>query len=346
MTSISIVILTINKHDYIQAQIKYYADKPVKLIFADGSDTGWGHGSTGQSEQMTWEYFHLPGPDTYWLRLRESLQRVDTEFVMLLDDEDCALFSGITQAVQFLHDHPDFASAGGTTLQALSVKRRLGLAVSKKETAVQINDSSANLRLDKLFSDKRSAQLNYHVHRTRYLSKFANQIATLPTDIPITFAVRALPTFCVLSGKWKAINYPFLIRRQLHTGTKVYVAPSGAMPSEVCQELAIRVCNALVEANITLNEPTVSHQIQSIAEKLLRRYSKSQTSTPNRASLWKRKLAKQFLFELFDVSPRIYKLIRPHGLKTIFECSRLAGTDSPALKKELIALEQLWTRMS
>lgn len=276
--------------------------------------------------------------------MQEALVRVDTDLVMLLDDEDSVVFAGITHAVEFLSRHQDYAAAGGTVLNALSVRRRMGLSVSHNGSEYELSSDSYENRLERLFLDRRSAHLNYQVYRTRNLRSFANQIVKLPRDLALTHTVRALPMFIAMSGKWRALDVPFLIRRQLSSGTKTYSNPSTPMSEALCYELAATVSNALSDLSTPTGNNTSQEQIDLLAEKLRIRYAQMPSKPFTRILKWRRLFAKSILFGLFDRSPQLYGLLRPRGLKTVAQCSHLTTSSSKEISAELVAIEQLWTR--
>jgi glycosyltransferase domain-containing protein len=110
---ISVIVLTYERHDFIRRQLLYYSNHPVHLIFADGSAARWPHGEQGTSNEMSWEYIHCPGYDTIMERLALSTQKVITEYVCLLDDQECILFTGINSAIDTLDAEPKHSCAGG-----------------------------------------------------------------------------------------------------------------------------------------------------------------------------------------------------------------------------------------
>jgi hypothetical protein len=99
---ITIIILTYQRHNFIRRQILYYASYAVHLIFADGSENRWEHEDRGVIHDMSWEYIHYPGYDTYRERLHLALEQVKSDYVCLLDDQECILWSGLIEAIILL----------------------------------------------------------------------------------------------------------------------------------------------------------------------------------------------------------------------------------------------------
>ena len=95
------VIVSFNRQDVLRRQLLYYANKPIHLIFADGSDDDWGSGDSGSIGEMTWEYFRISGYNSFLKRLVEAVHHVETEFMFFIDDEECILWTGVEKAVEF-----------------------------------------------------------------------------------------------------------------------------------------------------------------------------------------------------------------------------------------------------
>ena len=139
---ITAVVLSLNGQNYLRSQLAYYAHKPIHLILADGSETDWSSGSNGIVGDMTWEYFRFSGDGTYFIRLNEACLRIKTPYVILLDDEDCTLWTGITRAIDFLEVNPDFNSAGGDVAIATNYSKRLGLVTSSRYQPIEIEQNN------------------------------------------------------------------------------------------------------------------------------------------------------------------------------------------------------------
>lgn len=346
MVNISLIVLSINKQKYLRNQLKQYHDKPVHLILADGSDSDWGSGFSGESGRMAWSYFQISGPNTFWLRMNEALRRVETPFVAFLDDEDYMTWSGLTRAARFLQENPEYSSAGGTYSFALSVGRRTGLVSAPNGSEYQLIDASRHLRLDQLFSDRRTAHIYYQLHRTQNLLAFAKEFVDLPSYIPLVHAVRAVGVFCALAGKWKSFSQLFLVRRQLDSADKTYTNPSTSMTTDTCRQIAVRVLKALSSTELNREVAVTDLEINRLALKIQNRYQKRPESFSDKNTRGIKKPLQKFLFWLFDFSPTIYGLLRPHSLKTVLDHLQSLGEESDMVRQELLMLESLWVQGS
>ena len=56
---LTMVCLTYNRQSFAKRQLLYFADKPVNLIIADGSEKPWSLGTNGNIGQMNWCYFNI-----------------------------------------------------------------------------------------------------------------------------------------------------------------------------------------------------------------------------------------------------------------------------------------------
>ena len=97
---VTLLIWSINRHQVLKKQLLSYSDRPLNLIFVDGSDEKWDLGDEGVTGKLSWEYLHRPGKSIKhrWI---EGVQRVTTPFVIFGDDTDFvvldSVFDGVTK---------------------------------------------------------------------------------------------------------------------------------------------------------------------------------------------------------------------------------------------------------
>lgn len=82
----SIIVLSYNRHDRIKEVIAKYNNSNKKVFIADGSDSAISKDEYENYSNII--YLHRPGINTYVDRLIETLKQVETEYFILLDDED------------------------------------------------------------------------------------------------------------------------------------------------------------------------------------------------------------------------------------------------------------------
>ena len=208
---ITIIILTYERQDFIRRQLLYYSNHPVHLIFADGSTIRWPHGEHGTSNEMSWEYIHCPGYDTLMERLALATQKVKTEYVCLLDDQECILFTGINSAINTLDAEPKNSCAGG--LAALHVEsNKFSELLPWRGTQLALLDTDPLERFYKVVGPKHlAANLVYQVMRTDDLKNYSSIMRYHNGNSTAVHEV-ALAGFLSLKGKYSMGDYPYWIR--------------------------------------------------------------------------------------------------------------------------------------
>jgi len=341
---VTAVVLSLNGQNYLRSQLAYYAHRPIHLILADGSDTDWGNGSNGKVGEMTWEYFRISGDETYFVRLNEACLRIETSYVILLDDEDCTLWTGITTAIDFLELHRDYASAGGDVAFATNHSRRLGLVTSSRYQPIDIAQDQPYERLNTLLANRKSAHIVYQVLRTEVLGAYARSMADLPPTIPLGFAGRSFSWFLALSGKWKSTNNPYSIRRQSPRPSATRELPNQSFSCELAIELSVRILQAqtaLTSTNRTINR---DETVETLSNMMLDHYSESSTYSGAPRSLPFRLFGQSAALWIFNSLPTVYERLRPNGLHSIGRYAKLNdnGSVESQIYGELVDLQELW----
>jgi len=242
MTLVTAVIMSYNRQDMLRRELVYYANKPVHLIFADGSDTDWGSGASGSIGEMTWEYFRSSGWDTYLQRMSEACSRVKTEFMFLLDDEECILWTGVEKAIEFLKQNPDHACAGGSVAITRFKKQKVLLENwGRWCSKFSLTETSSIQRIVHMIDQNRTANLFYQVTRSSVLRGFADQAQEGKLNGKLLGAWEIILTSFVISrGKWVMGAYPYWIR----SGGSV--APPTSLPEYVDESSAIEMADLII----------------------------------------------------------------------------------------------------
>ena len=207
------VIVSYNRQDVLRRQLLYYANKPIHLIFADGSDDDWGSGDSGSIGQMTWEYFRISGWN-FIDRYQKAVSKVETEFMFFIDDEECILWTGVEKAVEFLKHNPDHSCAGGRVEKAKSVNGRLRVdRWGRWSRPLSLPDEDPMARLIILNKAKRTANLYYQIHRTLIVEEFAKRLTDFEFSRKYLGNLEIMFTgFVIVHGKWIRGDYPFWLR--------------------------------------------------------------------------------------------------------------------------------------
>lgn len=215
MTLATAVIMSCDRQDALRRQLLYYANKPIHVIFADGSDEDWGTGESGSIGAMTWEYFRISGFDSYVERTVTATYKVKTEFMFFLDDEDCTLWTGVERAVDFLTKNSDHSCAGGRLDTMEFLNGRLGIrGFNRFSTSFELLHPIGIERFEKMCVANRTANLFYQVLRTASARAFVGALDPKLKifDFYLGFIEIAFCGFLAFCGKWEMGTYPFSVK--------------------------------------------------------------------------------------------------------------------------------------
>ena len=354
------VIVSYNRQDVLRRQILYYANKPIHLIFADGSDDDWGSGDSGSIGEMTWEYFRISGYNSVLKRLVEAVHRVESEFMFFIDDEECILWTGVEQAVEFLRQNPDHSCAGGAVLRAskgLSAKRfqPRSFALStwhNFNSSFDLTDSDPISRIYKLNNEGRTANIYYQVHRSKIVKAYSQKIMNFDFIEKYTGTLEIIFTsFVIKHGKWAKCEYPYWFR----FGESV-LSPNKLpryMSAKDCEE----VTRLLIEGDsLDLCDSTSSLRLVQVLQKTygeVRILERLNRKIPIRKKILKgkplnllarmRRVSKVYLFEVF---PAFFELIfSDEAMRVKTYATRYAG-GSKEVMADLAKFEDIWSRFS
>ena len=110
---LSVLIYSYNRHEFLRRQILYWADKPVDLLIADGSQDPMKVLEAERQGQFCLIYHHAPGPRNVNLRMKWLATNASTPHVVFLDDQDTFLWSAAIRLMDFLDNSVEYASASG-----------------------------------------------------------------------------------------------------------------------------------------------------------------------------------------------------------------------------------------
>ena len=361
MTLATAVILSYNRQDVLRRQLLYYANKPVHLIFADGSDDDWGGGDAGSIGEMTWEYFRISGYNSFLERLVEAVRRVETEFMYFVDDEECILWTGVEQAVEFLRQNPDHSCAGGRADHMRLYLGRLGILGWRHwGDYYQLLSSDSFERLFILMKSGRTANLYYNVLRTSEISKFLDLLHSF--DLSSSLLLRnwetAFSGFWATSGKWQMGEYPFWIRygsSQKNPFKKVYFdlvdekflakifelaltkTERSSSKNQIRSAEEIKVAGIFSLFFTEAAEAKARHNLRDVEL----RTSKLEASLLKLKKLPKSLLVK-FLFLIWRAAPSLHRVLRPNGVRRLKTHAKIYGHGDKKIIEDLSLVEKIW----
>jgi len=360
MTLATAVILSYNRQDVLRRQLLYYANKPVHLIFADGSDSDWGSGDAGSIGEMTWEYFRISGYDSVSKRLVEAVYRVETEFMFFLDDEECILWTGIESAINFLIHNSDHSCAGGRADISVFVKEKIAIRPwGRWAKPFELVQSSGLERFESMCTENRSANLFYQIQRSKNVRAWVRALDRdfKPSEIYPGFLEIAFTGSLSFLGKWKMSRYPFWIRfRSESQHAQLSTSPNHISSSQVfdLESIIYKAVNldggSQEQEEIDFKRSlTVEIIEKNFGESSLKKdenlYENMQTLVAHRKFVKRLlKFAIRRSWDLWQFSPRIYELIYPQGLRTVSSFGKSFGSKKSEVFSDIYSFGEIWSK--
>jgi glycosyltransferase domain-containing protein len=347
---ISIIVLTYERHDFIRRQLLYYSNHPVHLIFADGSAVRWPHGQKGISNEMSWEYIHCPGYDTFLERLALATEKVKTEYVCLLDDQECILFTGIKSAIDTLDAEPKHSCAGGLVALGIESNKCSELVPWKRNTQLALLETSPLERFYKIVGPKHlAANLVYQVMRTDDLKNYSSIMRGHNGTSTATHEV-ALAGFLSLKGKYLMGDYPYWIR---NGGT---VAPPEGYDVIIKREEIQQIAKKIIDI-MNVSNPE-SFDVNTLASTIESGWGQSsQWAKDSRGYLKgirmnnntiKRRLRYFLITMIKFIAPKIYfrvkfnKNSKTNPKLSFLKYATINSNNSYRVLEDLLSLEKIW----
>ena len=112
---LTVVILSRSRPDYLARQLAYWARVPARVLIMDGSDEPLGSATWELAESLGHvDYRYRPAsiPE----RLREAADALETEYAVMLGDDEFHLPHGLSTAIQRLDEDPFLAGCIGQSL--------------------------------------------------------------------------------------------------------------------------------------------------------------------------------------------------------------------------------------
>lgn len=94
---------------------------PFRILIADGSKDEFiaQHMGTAKYPNLHYEYHRFPYDKTlhdYYIKAHAAIGKIETEFVVFVDNDDFMSMEGLFDQIQFLNDNSDYVSCGGPTV--------------------------------------------------------------------------------------------------------------------------------------------------------------------------------------------------------------------------------------
>ena len=193
------IVLTLKGRNLFTLRWLWHANKinmPFEIIIADGE-------SNSRLARLIEENTLFPNLNIkyysyndstfldFYKKISDVLLKVNTQYVMLVDNDDFLIPSGVKESILFLDKHSDYVSVGGAIVHFELVKNNvLSELIGKIKTlwyqqriAYQAFDLSDDLPLNRVFSVYRDLPtVWYNVYRTEVLRIISKEIIDLNFD--------------------------------------------------------------------------------------------------------------------------------------------------------------------
>jgi hypothetical protein len=328
----------------------------VHLVLADGSPNHWESESSGKIGDMTWEYFHISGSRTYFKRMAEACRRVSTEFMFFIDHEECILWTGVENALEFLRRNPDFSCSGGRADTTQLSWRRLSLVphYGSKNSFSMIEEESLE-RCEGFSKKARTRCLMYQVRRASEAKKFAFAVEHVSLEGTSRYFVEYLHHFSLaLSGKYEGADYPYWLRNggstPAATSDRSWI--SGDETREACLLILNAFGDKLQGSAASLSDSAIECYTESVMK--MSRNKKALDHEQEIMYVSARKNLETFLrtvlvqatthvmHHLFDLWPSVYQKLRPSGLRTFEKYAEHYAPGSERVLDDLLRIERVW----
>lgn len=107
LEDLTVVILTYNRHNYLEEILGFWSEYPVNLVVVDGTENPFG----GLLPNERCRYVHLPA--SYYERLKKAVAMVETSFVIQACDDELYSPPALDSAVRFLRGDSRYVSCLG-----------------------------------------------------------------------------------------------------------------------------------------------------------------------------------------------------------------------------------------
>ena len=205
---------------------------PYKIIIADGGEDSTIEQHFRNHENyanLNYEYIRYPYDTTlkeYYIKFENVISRVESQYLLLADNDDFYLLDRIPEIMEFLDTHKDYVGARGKLVN-LTLFDRFGLSsnlthgrryLATATEAPSIENAFPCERVETLCKDMSTYDYYanwYCIFRSASLQEVWKSLITLPIKEVIVTEILT-HVLMVMRGKIKIMSFPFYIR-QSHT---------------------------------------------------------------------------------------------------------------------------------
>jgi glycosyltransferase domain-containing protein len=204
--SISLLIPTHNRHRYLERALAYYSTAGFPVYIVDSTAAAF---DMDGRENIT--YFHMPGVSLTG-KIAAALEVISTPYIVMCADDDFLLHDRIADCVQFLEEHPVYASAAGNSIcykknSIVSGKVDFAAMYTTRLT-YEVTEAAPLDRIRAFFNPYRGAF--YAVHRSAVLRKAFEGAAGVVKNLFLNEYLTAL--YPLATGAFAELPFLFHIR--------------------------------------------------------------------------------------------------------------------------------------
>lgn len=227
-SKLSLFIPVHNRHYYLERAAYYYKDfvkeYGLKVYIGDSSEKRW----EGAERYPEYEYYYY-SPTGNLKKLEEIIKnKIKTEYMILLGDDDFVIPSSIIECVSFLIENPGYSAAHGEFLKFNSITKEL---VNKSYSKIQYYNllqsnyfsHRASERICHYFDVENFFMINHSVVKTKAMQNSIDiQLSNNNALFSYRFSDQQYAMAVLLEGNIKALPCLFALRdddRMLNTKT-------------------------------------------------------------------------------------------------------------------------------
>lgn len=228
-TNLTVLIPTFNRPYWLNASLHFLANygSNIQVIILDGSseENKKLNRRSVFSAGANFSLHEFPSDLHMALRIREGLEKVQTEYTLIWPDDDFIIPTNLNKITDFLDQNPDYSAAIGKVMCLLQVGRLRKVfpkssfyLVDHLKFSTAIKDSAILRRVMNYFMLTRlgSIPLFYSVRRTTQLLQTFDRIKSHHT---LTTMELISNLDCLFEGKVGFLNVPFGFRNYVSKPT-------------------------------------------------------------------------------------------------------------------------------
>ena len=204
---LTIVILTLNRHRFLERTLSYYLNYYYNILIVDGTKKKF---SSKLIKNNKVTYIH--SVSHYYERYIIASKNIKSKYIIVCNDDEFFLESGLNLCLNFLENNKDYATACGyVTSFFIKYNKIYGLQGFTFWPKRQVTSNNILERI-KNFMIKESTQPYNSVMRTKTFKKVANFLKIYKDKKNIYFIEHLINLIIISTGKTKLFKHLMFFR--------------------------------------------------------------------------------------------------------------------------------------